>query len=154
MTVYEAVQDTDAEDPRTWGTLAPLTVFLAPYTSNPETDDNAAIAAFLRAYGLTQNEDQAVTIANRWSRVFGNGDQVQTFHLTGYAQGDWWHIVTTGDQSDADVFEMWARGDVWQVTEYEETTCNLGDTHRTLVDSTSGIYAADEASAIDYYQRG
>lgn len=158
--VYTATQDLDAylDDPRTWDDTVTIRIFRASWLSRAEESEplHATDEVFARLLDAGADEDAAARGAARYSRLAGDGiGHVEVLTIHGHSKGDWWDVVAYGPDEDtvrADVeqFGQWLRGDVWVVTAWSETTCDRGETHRDIVDSVGGVYAADEDEAIAY----
>jgi len=151
--IFRATQDPFIDDPRE-DFDATVTITSTGIRGHQTNSDNGSTRAYAHARDMGHGEDTALKVANRYSRVFGDGTPVTLTYATGYSQGDWWYILATGPEAEAalDMFAMFLRGDVYAVTEYEVKTCDLGHEHEEQVDSLFGIYADSEAEAIEAYK--
>jgi len=112
--IFRATQDPFIDDPRE-DFDAVVTVVKAGYPTiycDPLESDDGATRAYAHAIDLGRSEDTALAIANRYSRVYGDGTPVTMTHATGYAQGDWWNILAMGPEAEAavDLFTYYLRG--------------------------------------------
>lgn len=165
---FEVSQDLDAEDPREWDNAVQLLTYRGPRLSHLAIDieraaDTRTMEAFGRVYDATGDDAHALTIAQRYARVFEPDVTIETFTLRGYSQGEWQDIVVTvpsdgscgAAESHADIFRMWAYGDVYTVTEQHPHTWHDGDGNTMTTwddgDSLSGIYADSAEDAAEYY---
>jgi len=155
--IFRATQDPFIDDPRE-DFDAVVTIVRAgsmDFRVLPFDDvEDGPTRAYRNARNRGHGEDTALKVANRHSRVFGDGTPVTITYAPGYSQGDWWDILATGAEAEAavDLFTYYLRGDVYAVTEYEVKTCDLGHEHEEEVDSVFGIYAGSEAEAIASYK--
>ena len=154
MTKYVATQDDYAEDPRDWNPDETIAIVRTCRFGTTDNVDDTAWRHFLDY--CDGDEDSAVELCNRWSRIFGVGLIYELTSIVGYSQSDWWDVLSirpeTQTYSAVETFGQYLRGDVWKVCEYEESTCDHGETHLDWVDGMGGIYADDEESAIEQYK--
>lgn len=109
----------------------------------------------IRAFGHFRerwDDDTALTLANRWSRIFHDGTRAitQTVHLD---QSSWRDVISSGECAKANIEEwaQWARGDVYHVfTEVWDPTPGEGWTYE---DGLGGIYADSAEEAAEYYEK-
>jgi len=125
--------------------------FRVPTSDNVE---DGPTRTYLNARNNGHGMETALNAANRYSRVYGAGYAVTRTYATGYSQGDWWYILSTGPEAQqaTDMFVAYLRGDVYNVTEYEVVECVFGYRHEEEVDSVFGIYADSEDEAIASYK--
>jgi len=153
---YRAFSDTDSDNPLDWADACKLFVYRADRSRGVEHGaPNGTIAAFLHAFGMGHDEALSLKVAQRYARMIEPESlPVIQEAWRGYAQSDWADVIVTGEYAES-VYRSWAqwmRGDVWTVCEYETEECDKGETHETLTDSLSGIYADSEEEAIAYYR--
>jgi len=155
--IFRATQDPFIDDPREdFDAVVTLVSAGDMHFRGPTSDDveDGPIRAYLNARNNGHGRETALKVANRYSRVYGDGTPVTLTHATGYSQGDWWDILATGPEAEAavDLLTYYLKGDVYAVTEYEVTTCEFGYRHEEEVDSLFGIYADSEDEAVASYK--
>jgi hypothetical protein len=149
---YSVLQDTDAEDPRTWNQVEDVALWayreptLSRSIAASKPAGNLVIDAFARFYEHFDAET-ALTATRRYLAIFHPGEKfaVRISTITGYAQGDWLEMVAAvreghgSCEGHLENFRRWAFGDVWVV---------LPDGRPGI----RGIYADDAEDALAYFR--
>lgn len=173
---YRVQPDVDVQDPRDWLTPVEDTNCLGLYLYNPmhtfgedthpslEAMERSSVIETFNTVRVEHDAEVAAKAAQRYARlVFNHPHATVTLHtVTGYSQGDVWHVMaydpcTDGKPSQVEsylaVFGQYLRGDVWLITQFHLEECNLGHGHEMDLEVTCGIYANTPETALSEYRR-
>lgn len=173
-TRYVVFPDTDSESPAEYWEDTQLLRYATAYNDSDDTgaeSNTGTMRAFLRVLDETGDDNRALTVAQRYARVYEPASSIDTYSFCGYSQSDWADIVIVHDGTQAgyaldahelrSYFSEWAqyaRGDVFAVMQEFRTVCDAGQEHWSTVNdqgidsmTLGSIYADSAEQAVSYY---